>query len=219
MQTLDFLRQLACNNNREWFAAHRTDYEAALGEAERLAEQVIAGIREFDGSIEAAAPKQCMFRIYRDTRFAHDKTPYKTNFGFCIQRGGKKSAFAGYYLHLEAGHCFVCGGAWNPPPPVLLALRNAIQERVGEFRGTLEQKGFKQYFGALAEEDDKLTIVPRGFDKNSPAADYLKLKRYFAIRYFADADLEDMAFVPQTLEVFKAAYPLVRFLNEVIENM
>ena len=112
--TLKFLRDLKKNNNKPWFDAHRNQYEDARNDFENFIGAVLEKLGKKDDTIRDLKPKQCMFRINRDIRFSKDKSPYKTNFGASIDRGGKKSIFAGYYLHLEPGKSFVGGGLWMP---------------------------------------------------------------------------------------------------------
>ena len=179
--TLTFLRKLSRNNNREWFNAHKDEYLVAKSDVERLAMELVAGVRAFDGSIGELEPKDCMFRIYRDARFSRDKSPYKTNLGIVVQRGGKKSPYACYYAHIEPGSCFLSGGVYMPDPPTLKALRRSIDVNAEEFLEIIAEKNFRKYFSALAGEN-KLVKVPQGFDKNSPAAESLKYKDFYVMR-------------------------------------
>ncbi|MDR2814008.1 MAG: DUF2461 domain-containing protein [Prevotellaceae bacterium] len=215
--TLTFLRKLSRNNNREWFNAHKDEYLAAKADVEQLAMQLVAGVREFDGSIGELEPKECMFRIYRDARFSHDKSPYKTNLGVVVQRGGKKSPYACYYAHVEPGGCFLSGGVYMPEPSTLKALRRSIDVNSEEFLEIVAEKNFKKYFSALADEN-KLVKVPLGFDKNSPVAEYLKLKDFYVMRGVPDEELCGKSYVKQTLQAFKALKPLNDFFNAAMEE-
>ncbi|MDR3365738.1 MAG: DUF2461 domain-containing protein [Prevotellaceae bacterium] len=217
ISTLAFLNKLSRNNNREWFGAHKSDYLAAKADAERLAMQLVAGIREFDGSIGELEPKDCMFRIYRDARFSSDKSPYKTNFGIAVQRGGKKSRYACYYAHIEPGNCFLSGGIYMPEPPVLKALRRSIDVNSEEFLELVAEKNFKKYFSALSDEN-KLTKAPQGFDKDSPVAEYLKQKDFYVMRGVPDEEVCGKSYVKQTLQAFKALKPINDFFNAAIEE-
>jgi uncharacterized protein (TIGR02453 family) len=215
--TLAFLRKLSRNNNREWFGEHKSEYLAAKADTERLAMQLAAGIREFDGSIGELEPKDCMFRIYRDARFSHDKSPYKTNLGIVVQREGKKSRYACYYAHVEPGNCFLSGGIYMPDPPILKALRRSIDVNYEEFLELMAEKNFKKYFSALSSEN-KLTKVPQGFDKNSPVAEYLKQKDFYVMRGVSDEEICSQSYVKQTLQAFKALKPLNDFFNAAVEE-
>ncbi|MDR3188295.1 MAG: DUF2461 domain-containing protein [Prevotellaceae bacterium] len=215
--TLTFLRKLGRNNNREWFTAHKDEYLAAKADVEQLAMQLVAGVREFDDSVGELEPKDCMFRIYRDARFSHDKSPYKTNLGIVVQRGGKKSPYACYYAHIEPNSCFLSGGIYMPEPPVLKALRRSIDVNAEEFLEIIAEKNFKKYFSALAAEN-KLLKTPQGFDKNSPVAEYLKHKDFYVVRGVTDEELCSTSYVKQTLQAFKALKPLNSFFNAAIED-
>src|ERR1051325_10599551 len=124
--TLKFLKDLKKNNTKEWFDANRKAYESAKKDFEGLVESVIEQFCKKDEEIGSLKPKDCMFRINRDIRFSKDKSPYKTNFGAFINKGGKKSIYAGYYFHCEPGENFVGGGLWMPMPDALKKVRQEI---------------------------------------------------------------------------------------------
>src|SRR5665648_887445 len=111
-QILDFLKDLEANNSREWFDLNRDRYDSTRKQFLVVAEQLIHDIRLFDDEIPLLNPKDCVFRIFRDVRFSKDKLPFKSNYGCFIARGGKKSGFAGYYLHIQPGECFLSGGIY-----------------------------------------------------------------------------------------------------------
>lgn len=215
--TLSFLRKLSKNNNRDWFNAHKDEYLAAKADAEQFAMQLVAGINEFDKSIGALEPKDCMFRIYRDARFSHDKSPYKTNLGVVVQRGGKKTPYGCYYVHVEPNSCFLSGGIYMPMPETLKAIRQSIDANFEEFEAIVKEKNFKKYFGAIAE-DNRLVKVPQGFDKNSPAAEFLKQKDFYVMRGVSDEEICSPTFLKQALQAFKSLKPLNDFFNETIED-
>ena len=133
ISTLKFLKDLKKNNTKEWFDANRKIYESAKQNFEALVQTVITQHGEKDEEIIALKPKDCMFRINRDVRFSKDKSPYKTNFGAFINRGGKKSIYAGYYFHCEPGENFVGGGLWMPMPDALKKVRQEIDYCFDEF--------------------------------------------------------------------------------------
>ncbi|MDR0810974.1 MAG: DUF2461 domain-containing protein [Paludibacter sp.] len=215
---LNFLKELSANNNREWFAANREQYDSARRIFEEISNKLIAGIGSFDKSIIQVEAKDCIFRIYRDIRFSHDKTPYKTHFGVYIAaHGGRKSPFGGYYLHLEPTGCFLGAGVWQPPPPTLKALRQAVYDNIDELNEIRAEKNFKRYFPAFFEED-KLKSVPAGFPKDFPDADLLKLKHYLVEYKIDDALLKSEKFCEQAIEIFRVAEPFNKFLNYTIEE-
>lgn len=211
---LPFLRKLKKNNNKAWFDANRALYESAKEEVHDLVRQLVAVYGKTDATIAHLEPRDCLFRINRDVRFSKDKSPYKTNFGIAITSGGKKSPLAGYYLHIEPGEGFVGGGLWMPAPPVLAAVRQEIDYNFDEFRGLLKAAGFKKHYGELYAGDDvKLTRVPKGYEADNPAAEFLKLKSFLAMRKLSDDELDAAQLVKQAADAFKALKPVIDFLN------
>ena len=177
---LQFIAELTINNNREWFAANKTWYDKVRLEFEQLSKDLIIEISKFDEEIKHVEVKDCIFRIYRDTRFSHDKTPYKTHFGIYIATaGGRKSQRAGYYLHLDPAGCFVGSGVWCPEPNLLKALRKSVFDNIDELNEIRTKPEFSQYFTTFFEED-KLKNVPQGFPKDFP----MLVLRQFPIRDF-----------------------------------
>ncbi|MFT3754280.1 MAG: DUF2461 domain-containing protein [Paludibacter sp.] len=128
---LQFLEELKINNNREWFAENKDKYDVVRSDFEKLSKELIQQIAGFDEDIKHVDVKDCVFRIYRDTRFSHDKTPYKTHFGvFIASAGGRKSQRGGYYLHLDPAGCFIATGVWCPQPDLLKALRQSVYDNI-----------------------------------------------------------------------------------------
>src|SRR5688572_7833283 len=176
--TVKFLRDLSKNNNKNWFENNRDKYEDAKSDFETFVQTLIDQHGRKDENIRDLVAKKCTFRINRDIRFSKDKTPYKTNMGGSLDRGGKKSIYAGYYVHLEpGGKSFVGGGLWMPMPEETKKVRQEIDYCLDEFKSIVESKKFKTIFGGLYKgEDASLKKVPQGFDAENPAAPYLKLK-------------------------------------------
>ena len=214
--TVDFLEKLKENNNREWFQANKRLYDDAREEFEQFIAMLIPVVRGIDSSVDVVSPKECLFRIFRDVRFAKDKSPYKTNFGAFIAKGGRKSPYAGYYLHIEPGASFIGGGAYMPESQYLKAIRNGIFKNVDEYKAIIEGAEFRKFFGGMFGE--KLKTAPKGFPKDFADIDLLKNKHY-AVTYrvengfwFSDSLVEDVK------EMFSALYGLNRFLNNAISN-
>jgi uncharacterized protein (TIGR02453 family) len=171
-----------------------------------------------DPTIGSLKAKECMFRINRDIRFSKDKSPYKTNFGASINRGGKKSSFAGYYFHCEPGESFVGGGLWMPMPPELKKVRQEIDYCFDEFKKIIGSKKFKSIYGDLSREEEmSLSKVPQGFEKDSPAADYIKMKSFIAMKSFSEKDMLSKDLIRQTITAFESLYPLIQFINRALE--
>jgi len=211
---LAFLRKLKKNNNKPWFDAHRDAYTEAKGEVETFLEGLIHAYGKTDESISALTPKECMFRINRDVRFSKDKSPYKLNFGASITSGGKKSPLAGYYLHIEPGKSFVGGGIWMPMPADLAKIRQEIDYNLDEFKSIVNASAFKRQFGKLyTGEDISLQRVPKGYDADNPAAEYLKLKSYLAMKMLTDEEVASSSLQKNCIAAFKALKPMLDFVN------
>ena len=217
-QSIKFLKQLKKNNNKPWFDAHRAEYEAARIDYSNFIQLVIDALGKSDPSIAGMKAKDCIFRINRDIRFSKDKTPYKTAFGASIKTGGKKSPYAGYYFHFEPGQSFAGGGMWMPEAPVLRNIRQEIDYNFDEFKTILKEKKFKSVFGDLYKGDDlSLQTMPKGYEKDHPAAEYLKLKSFIAETRFDDEELTKAGLHKKTLAAFVAMQPLLSFINRSVE--
>jgi uncharacterized protein (TIGR02453 family) len=216
---LQFITELKFNNNREWFAENKAWYDQVKADFEKLSRELIHEISKFDEEIKNVDAKDCVFRIYRDTRFSHDKTPYKTHFGvFIASAGGRKSQRGGYYLHLDPDGCFLGAGVWCPQPDLLKALRQSVYDNIDELNEIRNSSEFSQYFKDFFQED-KLKTVPRGFPKDFPDAELLKLKHYLVESKFDDAFLESENFIERVAQIAKCAYPLNRFLNYTVDEI
>lgn len=216
--TLKFLKDLKKNNNKPWFDAHRSAYDTAKEDFANFIQSVIDRHSKTDKTISSLKAKDCMFRINRDIRFSKDKTPYKTNFGASINKGGKKSVFGGYYFHCEPGESFVGGGLWVPMPPDLKKVRQEIDYCFDEFKKIISSSKFKKVYGELyREEDVSLVKVPQGFEKDNPAADYIKLKSFLAMKNLNEKDILSKDLLKQTVEAFEALNPLLQFINRALE--
>jgi uncharacterized protein (TIGR02453 family) len=216
-ETLRFLRALVRNNNRDWFRGRRDDYER-LVRAPMIAviEQLAVDFPRFAPEL-VASPKTSLYRIYRDTRFSEDKSPLKTHISASFRwRGLPKGGGAGLYLEVHPRWVWVGGGFYAPEASHLLRIREHLSTTYPEIHRLVRTSAFKQAVGTL--EGQRLTRVPRGFAKEDPAADYLKYKHYLAGREFPPELATEAAFYPTLLRTFKAVMPLVRFLNEPLEE-
>lgn len=216
---LSFLSDLKENNHREWFALQKERYEMSRRDFEQISDQLILEISRFDDEVKHLTAKDCVFRIYRDTRFAADKTPYKTHFGvFIAAGGGRKSERGGYYLHLEPEKSFVAVGVWCPPPPLLKALRQSIYENIDELKEIMAAPSFSKYFSHFYDEE-KLTKAPKGFPAEFPDVELLKLKHYMVEFSLSDSILSSEHFVSEVAKIMQSAYPLNRFLNYTVDEV
>jgi uncharacterized protein (TIGR02453 family) len=214
---MSFLKDLKKNNNREWFDANRNRYQEARQAFELYLSVVMGEIQKFDKEAVNAAPKDCIFRIFRDIRFSNDKTPYKSNFGAYIARGGRKSPLAGYYLHIESGASMLAGGVYLPQPDVLKAIRTEIYNNADEFRSIIHDPVFSKHFGEI--DAPRLTTAPKGFPKDFKDIGLLQYKYYTITKSESDSAVVKPAYINEVSEVFRAMVPFNRFLNEAIKEM
>jgi uncharacterized protein (TIGR02453 family) len=213
--TLKFLKDLKKNNNKPWFEKNRRSYEEVKADFANFIQAVIDKHAKSDPTIKSIVAKDCMFRINRDVRFSKDKSPYKTNMGAYISRGGKKSIYGGYYFHCEPGSCFVGGGLWMPMPPELNKVRQEIDYNFAAFKKIINSKKFKSVYKDLSRDPEYiLSRVPKGYDPNNPAAEYLKLKSFVSMAALKDSDLTSKDLVKKTTNAFEALQPVIEFVNE-----
>lgn len=218
--TIQFLKQLAKNNNKEWFDANRKKYDAAKTDLASFFQQVIIEFAKTDASIATVNVKDCLFRINRDVRFAKDKSPYKTNMGAYLNVNGKKSITAGYYLHIEPGNSFVGGGIYQPDADALKKIRQEIDYNFDDFKKIITSKRFKAVYtkGLSMDGEVSLSRPPKGYDESNPAIDYLKLKSFVGKATLTDAEVTDKKFVSIVVKAFKALHPMIVFFNNALSN-
>jgi uncharacterized protein (TIGR02453 family) len=215
--TLSFLKNLKKNNNKEWFDKNRKTYEAAKQDFVLFVSNMIEQFGKTDTTIAHLQAKECIFRINRDIRFSKDKSPYKTNMGAFLNKGGKKSMLAGYYFHLSPGDSFVGGGIYMPEADTVKKIRQEIDYSFKEFSSIINNKNFKKEYGGLdLSEENSLTREPKGYDANNPAIEYLKLKNWIAFKPLTDAELTGKDLLKKAISAFNALYPLIVFLNRAV---
>jgi len=217
--TVSFLKELKRNNNKTWFDNHKAKFLSAKNDFENFVQEIIKVISAFDNDIKDLQAKNCTFRINRDIRFSKDKTPYKTNMGASFNRGGKKSIFGGYYFHLEpGGKSFVGGGLWMPDPIALKKLRQEIDYCFPEFQKIISNPSFKKQYNNLEMNEGQMLVnVPKGYDKENPAASFLKVKSFVATKNISDTLLTNSGLLKETAKAFEALMPLVKFMNRSLE--
>ncbi len=217
--TVTFLKKLKKNNNREWFGDHRSEYLDAKEDFDQFTVRLITATSAYDESVAHLQPKDCIFRIHRDVRFSKNKTPYKTNMGAYLSKGGKKSNYGGYYFQVEPGdNSFVGGGVWMPPAPELNKIRQEIDYSFQEFKKILSSKNFKKYYTKLSDEGEHMLVnVPKGYGKENPAAQYLRMKSFVGIGKIKDDALTKGNLVKDISQHFAALTPLVNFLNRALD--
>ena len=213
VETLQFLRALKRNNDRDWFKARRDRYDRFVrAPMVDVIEQLDRDFRRLAPEL-VASPRLSLYRIYRDTRFSDNKAPLKTNIAASFPwRGLPKHEGAGLYLEVGPGWVWAGGGMWAPQPPQLHRVREHIANTFPEIQRIARGTPFRRAVGTL--EGDRLTRVPRGFPKDDPASDFLKHRQFVAGREFPADLATSPSFYPTVLRTFRAILPLVRFLNE-----
>ena len=215
-ETIDFLKKLEQNNNREWFNANKPAFVKANDNVIAVTGELLNRISKFDAEVSGIDPKSCVFRIYRDVRFSEDKSPYKTNLGAFIAPGGKKAMLPGYYFHIQPGTFFAAAGKHLPDPSELLKIRNAIVADMKEFLKIVGNKKFRDRFGDL--DGERLSRPPKGFPADHAAIEYLKLKSFTVSEGFTARDATSSDYPKKLAESFKSAYPLVVFLRHALRG-
>ncbi len=212
--TLQFLLDLADNNNREWFLKNKKTYEAAKKNLESVAGELIAGLVPYEPDFRNLEAKKSIFRIFRDARFSANKAPYKTNMGAWMARGGRKSPFAGFYLHIQPGGSFLAGGIYRPDSGILKAIREGIDYDAQSLRQIINSEEFVRQFGEM--EGDKVKTSPKGYSKDHPAIDLIRHKSFLMTRNLSDDETTSEDFITMALDVYQAMVPLNTYLNKAI---
>lgn len=215
---LTFLDDLTRNNNREWFHEHKAEYDFCRKDFEQFTQEWIDRMTQVEPEIRGLQPKDCIWRIYRDTRFSQDKTPYKDHFGsFIAPKGGKKSPLAGYYVHLQPGHCMFAAGIWCPEPDLLKAIRQSLYDNADEMEELMAAPQFRKYFSDF-DTDWMLKKVPAGFPQDFPHADWLKRKTFTVSCALDSKTITSPNFLDKVMEICQAAKPVNDFLNYTFEE-
>lgn len=213
---LEFLKNLANNNNKEWFEVNKPLYLEAKENFENLISSILLRISAFDSSVLSITPKQCTYRIHRDLRFTSDKTPYKTHFGGYINPYGKKAPQSGYYIHLEPGNCLLGAGSLWIPNNILQKIRENILFEIDEYIGIIEAPEFKHYFTQVGFQH--LKSAPRGFSKDNPYIDYILLKDFLIEYKVPDEFFMQSNTLEEIEKVFMQAKRLSDFVNYTIDE-
>jgi uncharacterized protein (TIGR02453 family) len=216
-RSLAFLRALKRNNRREWFQPRKEQFDTdvrapMLAIIERLADDLRSIAPEI-----VVDPKTAMYRIYRDTRFSVNKTPYKTHVAAVFPwRGLAKHEGAGLYFHVSPDEVWLGGGMYAPQTAQIQAVREHIAANVRRLRAIVESPGFRRHVGEL--EGERLQRVPHGFPKDHAAAEFLKYRQFLAGRELPPTFACNPKFYSTVVTVFRQVAPLARFLNEPLLN-
>ena len=206
--TLDFLQSLKANNNREWFNANKSTFEAEQKKVKGFYNSVMERLKVAD-LIENVK----IFRIYRDVRFSKDKLPFKSHFGGHFTRATDKLR-GGYYLHIGSGESFLSGGFWEPNKKDLARIRKEFETDATEIRAILGTPDFMKHFGKLQGEAVK--SAPRGFDKNHPNIDLIRLKQFIVTRTFTDEEVFAPNFLKEVTASFESMRPYLDYMSDVL---
>lgn len=208
----DFLAKLGKNNNRDWFNNHKDQYLQELKLVEDFADALLHKLSGHD-LIETASDKKSIYRIYRDTRFSNDKTPYKTHWSGSFKRATQQRR-GGYYFHIEEGNSFVAGGFFGPVPEDLKLVRDDIAFDASPLRKILANKTFVSYFTSLRGE--QLKTAPKGFPNDHEAIDLLRYKQFLLVRNFTDEQVLSPTFLEEADKTFRAMRPFFDYMSGVL---
>jgi len=210
--SLDFLKSLKENNNRDWFNAHKDDFLEQQKNIELFADALLDELNKHD-LIETLSGKKSLHRIYRDTRFSKEKIPYKINWSGSFSRATKQLR-GGYYFHIQPGNSFLAGGFQAPNAEDLKRIRDDISFDSAPIRKILNSKSFVETFGNLTGEQVKTT--PKGFEKDNEAIDLLRYKQFLLIKNFSDEQVLSSSFLKEASEAFKNMRPFLNYMSEVL---
>ena len=210
--SLEFLKSLKENNNRDWFNSHKDDFLEQQKNIEFFADALLDELNRHD-LIETVSGKKSLQRIYRDTRFSKEKIPYKINWSGSFSRATKQRR-GGYYFHIQPGNSFLAGGFWAPNPEDLKRIRDDISFDPAPIKKILNSKSFIDAFGSLKGEQIKTT--PKGFDKNDEAIDLLRYKQFLLIKNFSDEEVLSPTFLQKANEAFKNMRPFFNYMSEIL---
>src|SRR4051812_3497180 len=214
--TLDFLKQLVENNDREWFQANKASYDQARENVVAFTGEVIKLLHKIDPNVSADLdPKKCVMRIYRDIRFSKNKLPYKNNFGVSIPTLSSKLGGVEYYLHIQPGKSFIAGGYWMPEATHLKAIRQEIDYNAAELKAVIDDPEFVKLFGDFRSQD-QLKTIPREYSADNENIDLLKLKSFIVMHKVNDKQLLKADCATYMAGVCSKIYPMNVFLNNAI---
>lgn len=213
---IDYLSALSMNNNREWYHANKDGYKKANAEFEKLLQTLMLDIGKFDSSILHNNPKDITFKIVRDIRFSHDKSPYNPAFRAHISSKGKLPVPVGYYLMIKpAGHSFLGGGLFADMfKDATVMIRDYIVRNGEEWDAIIHEPEFEKYFTVRGTA---LKNVPAGYEKGHPQAEYLKFKNWYLEYPIRDEELFDAeTFLTKAAELFRVMKPFNDYLNRAL---
>jgi len=217
--TLQFLEDLKANNNRDWFLNNKKQYEAFKKDLHQLIGDLLDAMKPLDPSLEMLEVKNCTFRINRDIRFSKDKSPYKSHVGIWISSGVKGMNRSGYYIQIEKGASFIAGGLYCPEAEDLKKMRKEIAYFHDDLEAILNEKEFKKEFNNFdRNEKNTLKNPPRGYEKDHPAIELLKLKSFESTQRIDISEVTKKDFVATVSKKLIALKPLNDFINRALTS-
>lgn len=214
--TLRFLSDLAENNHKEWWEEHFSRYQEASADFELVVQELINQLSLFDHHLSGLKATECIFSSVRNPELSRFEEPYKTHFGAYIAMGGKHSDFAGYYFQVQPSNSFMGGGMYAPTSPVHRKIRTELDNYPDDFRAIIQHEEFVKHFEAL--EPRMSEGAPLGYPKDHSEVDLMKYSGYFGVHEFSNEEILSDTFVKDQIQVFKAIFPLNKFLNETFIN-
>jgi len=211
-ESIDFLKVLSKNNDRDWFNANKSKYMEAHDNMVAFADALLLEMNKHD-TIETPSGKKALFRIYRDVRFSNDKTPYNTHWSGVFKRATKKLR-GGYYFHIKPGNSFFSGGFWGPEPNDMKRIRQDIDLNYKDWKKLLANKTLVNTFGKLVGE--QVSSAPRGYSKDHPAIELLRYKQFILRHEFTDKEVLAPDFLYKVNEVYKNMRPFFNYMSEVL---
>lgn len=217
--SLQFLDDLKSNNNRDWFLDNKKRYDVFKKDYHQLVIDFLNAMKPLDPSLELLEVKHCTFRINRDIRFSKDKSPYKAHLGVWLSSGIKGWNRSGYYVHLEKGASFIAGGLYCPEAEDLKKVRKEIAYFYEDLEEILTNKNFKKEFDDFdRNEKNILKNPPRGYEKEHPAIEFLKLKSFETSHKFEIEEVLKEDFVARMSKKLILLKPLNDFINRALTS-
>lgn len=213
-EILAFLRRLEDNNERPWFKAHKDEYDNLRKPWEQDMERLIALVGDYDPNVAGLPVKDSVYRIYRDIRFSKNKAPYKNYFSGVLGKGGRHTVMSGYYVHFQPGMLMMGGGVWWPEKDILNRLRALIDAEPEEFLGIVNHPDITSRY---QWESDTLKTMPKGYPKDHPLAQYMKMKEYILMMRLNEKYFQCDDWVARVAEDLRPLKPLHDFLNYVFD--
>ncbi len=218
-ESLQFLEDLKANNNRDWFLDNKKRYEIFKKDYQQLVSDFLNTMKPLDPSLEMLEVKNCTFRINRDIRFSKDKSPYKDHIGIWMSSGSKGMNRSGYYVHISNSDSFIAGGFYCPEVDDLKKVRKEIAYFYEDLEEIIHNKKFQKEFGDFdRNEKNLLKNPPRGYEKEHPAIEFLKLKSFETTQKFDINEVTKEDFVVKMVKKLIVLKPLNDFINRALTS-